>query len=97
MIRSFGNQGTEDIYDGENTKRARKTCPKELWEKARDLLDALNYASELKDAERTPGADLHRLRGDREGDYAIRINDQFRITFRWTERGPEGVQIEDYH
>lgn len=97
MIRSFGDQGTEDIYDGKNTKRARKSCPRQLWQKARDLLDVLNYASELRDAERTPGARLHRLKGDREGEHAVRVNDQYRITFRWTDRGPEDVRIEDYH
>jgi len=97
MIRSFGDEGTEDIYQGNNTKRARKKCPRELWSKARDLMDVLNYASELKDTERTPGARLHSLKGQRAEQHAVSINDQYRITFRWTDNGPEEVTVEDYH
>lgn len=97
MIRSFGDQGTADIYEGNNTKRARKKCPKDLWSKARDLMDALNYASELEDAERTPGARLHPLKGERAGEHAISINEQYRITFRWTDNGAKELSIEDYH
>jgi len=97
MIRSFGDQGTEDIYEGRNTKRARNSCPRELWSKARDLMDALNYASELKDTKRTPGARLHPLKGQRSGEHAVSINDQYRITFERTEHGPKEVTIEDYH
>lgn len=97
MIQSFDDDGTADIYNGENTKKARTTCPRELWDKANKLLDALNTASVLEDAERTPGADLHPLKGDQEGRHAVSINRQYRISFRWTDQGPENVRIEDYH
>lgn len=95
-IQSFGNKGTEDIYEGKDTKRARKTCPKELWGVAWRKLDAVKRAAELRDL-RSPGYGLEKLRGDRKGQHSIRINDQYRICFVWTEDGPAEVEIVDYH
>jgi len=69
----------------------------QLWAIARRKLDQLNQASELGDLSKPPGNKLERLKGDRRGQQAIRINDQFRICFRWTREGPEKVEIVDYH
>ena len=57
----------------------------------------LDAAERLTDLMSPPGNRLEPLKGDRKGQHSIRINDQFRICFRWTERGPEGVEIVDYH
>lgn len=97
MIRSFRDRGTEDVFNGENTPAARKACPQEAWERARRKLDQLNQAAVLEDLRVPPGNRLEALKGDRGGQYSIRINDQYRVCFRWTDRGPEDVEITDYH
>jgi proteic killer suppression protein len=97
MIRSFADRGTRDVFDGENTKHARRTCPRTIWSVARRKLDMLHYADELSDLASPPGNRLESLAGDRRGYESIRINDQYRICFRWTPNGPEEVEIIDYH
>lgn len=97
MIRSFADQGTRDIFDGSDTKAARKTCPQDLRNVAVRKLDRLNQAEELADLRVPPGNRLEKLRGDRGGQHSIRINEQFRICFRWTDHGPADVEIVDYH
>jgi proteic killer suppression protein len=97
VIRSFANTGTEDVFNGHSTKAARKICPDVLWSVARRKLDALDYAARLIDLRFPPGNRLEALKGDRKGEHSIRINDQYRICFRWTDTGPENVGIEDYH
>lgn len=97
MIQSFGSDGTNDIFDDRNTKAARKTCPRTLWPVARRKLDQLNQAEVLDDLRAPPRNRLEKLRGDRRGQHSIRINEQYRVCFRWTERGPEDVEIVDYH
>lgn len=96
VIQNFANDGTEDIYNGENTKDARKTC-QELWRKARKKFTFLNTAQELNDLRTLPSDRLESLSGSRENQYSIRINDQYRICFGWTEKGPTDVEIVDYH
>ena len=64
---------------------------------ARRKLALPNAAHELNDLRRPPGNRLEALHGDREGHHAIRISDQYRICFRWTEDGPANVEIVDYH
>lgn len=96
MIFSFRDRGTEDIFDGENTKAARRTLPSKLHSKAGSTLDRLNSAVSLRSLS-LPGLQLEKLRGDRAGQHSIRINDQYRICFRWTEKGAEDVEIVDYH
>ena len=93
----FRNQGTADVFAGTYSKAARKVCPPDLFPTAKRKLDALNAASELKDLRVPPGNRLEALHGDREGQYSIRINDQFRLCFVWTEQGPAEVEIVDYH
>ena len=97
MIGSFGDDGTEDIFDGRDTKKARKSCPQNLWRVARRKLDQVNQARDLDDLRVPPGNRLEPLTGDREGRHSIRINDQYRVCFAWAEDGAEEVEIVDYH
>jgi len=97
MIRSFRNRGTEDIFDGSDTRSARKTCPRNLWQIARRKLDQINRVRGLRDLAIPPGNRLERLRGDRAGQHSIRINDQFRICFRWERGFANEVEVTDYH
>ena len=97
MIQSFGNKASEDIFNGNNTKNARKTCPKALWKVARRKLDQLDSVVELKELKIPPGNKLEILIGDRKNEYSIRINDQYRICFVWLHSGPDCIEITDYH
>ena len=97
MIQSFADPATEDIYNGRSTKAARKRLSAQLQSVARRKLDALDAAETLQDLRVPPGNRLEALKGDRQGQYSIRINDQFRICFAWTMNGPELVEIVDYH
>jgi proteic killer suppression protein len=97
MIVSFKNKGTEDVFDGNNTKDARKTCPINLRAVARRKLDQLNASVSLNDLRVPPGNRLEALEGNREGQHSIRINDQYRICFIWTGQGAIEVEIVDYH
>ena len=81
MIVSFKDPGTEDVFNGENTKAARRVCPPALWKVAARKLDLLDSAASLQDLRAPPGNRLEALRGDREGQYSIRINERYRICF----------------
>jgi len=97
MIRSFRDAGTEDIFNGADSKRARKTCPAHLWKVARRKLELLDSAGKLDDL-RVPTANrLEALKGDRAGQHGLRVNDQYRLCFVWTDQGPTRVEIVDYH
>jgi proteic killer suppression protein len=97
VIRSFHDKGTEDVFNGRATKTARKTLPSNLLRVAQRKLDQLNQAAILDDLKVPPGNQLEALKADRRGQHAIRINDQFRVCFVWTDMGPERVEITDYH
>lgn len=97
MILSFKNQGTEDIFDGNDSKQARKQYPTSCWEVARRKLDRLNAASSLDDIKVPPGNRLEALKGERKGQHSIRINDQYRICFIWMQEGISEIEIVDYH
>ncbi|GBF52653.1 HigB toxin protein [Microcystis sp. 0824] len=97
MILSFRNTATEDIFNGEDTKKARKVCPRNLWNVARRKLDLVDSATSLDDLRVPPNNRLEVLVGDRQGQYSIRINDQYRICFIWTVNGAKMVEIVDYH
>ncbi len=97
MIVSFADAGSEAIFEGEDSKRARKTCPQTLWRVAVRKLDALNQAAVLTDLRSPPGNYLEALKGNRDGQHSIRINQQYRICFNWTAEGPTNVEITDYH
>lgn len=97
MIRAFKNPGAEDIFNGRNTKEARRCCPQGLWAVASRKLDQVDSAAILQDLRVPPGNRLEQLSGDRVGQWSIRINDQYRICFLWTDNGPDEVEIVDYH
>jgi proteic killer suppression protein len=97
MIRTFADQGTEDVFDGKNSGSARRACPRSLWKVAYRKLDQLDSAMELMDLRIPPGNRLEALKGDRKGEHRIRINERYRICFKWTDAGPEDVEIVDYH
>ena len=96
MIVSFGDEATEDIFHGNNTKAARR-LPTVLWNVARRKLDMLNAAHELRDLMVPPGNRLEALRAEWAGHHSIRINDQFRIVFQWTDGNAHDVRVTDYH
>lgn len=93
MIRSFHCKETEAIYHGE---RSRK-LPGDIQKVARRKLRMLNNACSLQDLRVPPNNRLEKLKGDREGQYSIRINDQWRICFDWFEDNVYNVEITDYH
>jgi proteic killer suppression protein len=95
MILSFENQGTEDVFNGVDSRWARRACPSDLWTVARRKLDQLNTVTRLESLRLPPGNRLETLSGDRAGQYSVRINDQYRICFRWALTGPEAVEIVD--
>lgn len=97
MIVSFRNQGTRDIWYGEDTRAARKACPNTLWGAAFKQLSVLNRVREVEELRVPPGNRLEVLWRDRAGQHSIRINRQYRICFRWMDDGPADVEIVDYH
>ena len=97
MIVTFKDRGTEDIFNGDNTRAARQSCPESLWKIAVRKLDQLDSVTVLDDLRVPPGNRLEALSGDRKGRYSIRINAQFRICFVWSTQGPNEVEIVDYH
>ena len=97
MIRSFETSGTEDVFNGRNTKDARKTCPRDLWRVAARKLEQLDSVERLEELRIPPGNRLEALTRSRKGQHSIRVNEQFRVCFIWTEEGPSAVEIVDYH
>jgi toxin HigB-1 len=97
VIGSFRDKGTEDLFDGRDTKQSRKACPSDLVSVARRKLDQLNQAVVLGDLRAPPSNRLEKLKDERLGQYSIRINDQWRVCFRWTDSSAEDVEIVDYH
>ena len=97
MIKSFENKGIEDIYDGIDSTSARKRCPKELWSIARRKLDQVNRAMDLNDLSAPQGNRLEKLKGGRKGQLSIRINQRYRICFRWENGDAYEVEIADYY
>ena len=97
MIVSFKDRATEDIFDSKDSKAARKLCPQNLWSTARRKLDQLNAVTSLEELTIPPGNRLEALKGDRKGQHSIRINQQYRICFIWTQQGASEVEIVDYH
>lgn len=93
MIRSFANRRCELFF-------REASCPAQ-WQAFADVakrkLDMLDAANKLLDLRSPPGNRLEALKGDREGQHSIRINDQFRVCFRWADNGPTDVEIVDYH
>lgn len=93
MIQTFKDAATEAAFRG----RREKGFPADLFRIARRKLAMLNAAPSLNTLRAPPGNRLHGLVGDRAGQHAIRINDQYRICFRWSDAGPTDVEIVDHH
>jgi len=94
MIRSFKGEFAEAVF---RERRIGKGFPADIARVARRKLAQLNNATVLGDLANLPGNRLEALRGDLAGKHSIRVNDQWRIVFRWTDQGPEEVEITDYH
>jgi len=97
MIESFKDRASEDIFNGINSKAARKACPQTLWQVAARKLDQLDSVQSLEELKVPPGNRFESLSGDRKTEYSIRINEQYRICFMWGKSGPYNVEVTDYH
>jgi toxin HigB-1 len=97
MIRSFADNATRDIYDSTASKKARSLLGPNLWSMAQRKLDLIEAAININDLRTPPSNHLELLKGKRTGMYSIRINDQYRVIFKWKDEGAEEVQIIDYH
>ena len=93
MIKSFKNKETEKIYNREGSDK----LPRDIQQVALRKLRMINNAKNLNDLRIPPANRLEKLRGDREGQHSIRINDQWRICFTWQEGEADDVEITDYH
>ncbi len=96
-ILNFKSKGTEDINYGRTTKEALKTIPKDLHRKAQVKLARLGAVTSMQDLLEIRGHRLEKLKGDRKDQYSIRINDQYRICFKWVNNNAVDVEIVDYH
>jgi len=92
MIRSFADKETRGLWEAEKSRRYASIA-----RVAMRRLIQLNAAEAIEDLRVPPGNRLEALSGDRRGQYSVRINQQYRICFSWTEEGPSGVEIVDYH
>jgi proteic killer suppression protein len=96
VIESFGNTLAEDLFEDKNSK-ATKAFPPELRRAARRKLQYVHEAADLRDLKTPPGNRLEGVKGDFRGLHSIRINDQWRVVFRWSGGNAFDVQIVDYH
>lgn len=92
MIKRFRCSDTQALFEAGKSRRWSS-----IGAVAQRKLIQLHAARELRDLASPPGNRLEALKGDREGQHSIRVNDQWRVCFRWTEEGPEDVEIVDYH
>jgi toxin HigB-1 len=97
VIRSFADAATEDLFNGVDSRRARRACPAGLWSVARRKLTQLNRVESLQELAVPPGTRLERLRADRAGKHSIRVNDQYTVCFRWEDGYADEVEVIDYH
>ncbi len=96
-IGSFKNKGTMDINYGKNTKDALRLLPKTLHKKAQVKLARLGAVTSVRDLQEIRGNRFEVLKGDRKGQSSIRINDRYRICFKWEKENAKDVEIVDYH
>ena len=96
MIKNIADKTTRDVYDGTNSKQSRR-LPGELHPKTRRLLDQINAAPSIDFLRVPPGNRLEKLSGDMETYWSVRINDQWRIVFRWSDGDAYDVRITDCH
>ncbi|MBS4729706.1 type II toxin-antitoxin system RelE/ParE family toxin [Mycobacterium sp. SM1] len=93
MIRSFRDSATEAVWDLRYTKRIGRNLAK----RAREKMQLIDAAGSIDDLRVPPGNRLEKLSGDRDGQYSVRVNDQWRICFAWTNGGADDVELTDYH
>lgn len=93
MIRSFKHKLSRSVAEG----TVKKGFPADLVHRAQQLIILLNAAADIKDLRSPPGNRLEALSGNRDGQYSIRINQQWRICFVWSDGGADEVEIVDYH
>lgn len=96
MITSFGDKATEYLYHGKKSKETRK-YPQDIIKVALRKLDMLNGTRSIKDLRSPPGNKLETLKGDLKGFFSIRVNDQWRIIFKWESEQATEVKLTDYH
>ena len=96
-IRNFKNKGTEDINYGKASKEALQTLPRELHRRAQIKLARLGAATSMRDLQEIRGNRFEKLRGNRKGQYSVRINEKYRICFGWEKENAVEVEITDYH
>jgi proteic killer suppression protein len=96
MIASFSDRATEDLYHGRPTARARR-FPHEVIDAALVKMDSLNGAASMLDLRSPPGNRLEALKGELKGFHSIRVNDQWRLVFRWQGNDAHKVRLTDYH
>ena len=96
MIRSFTDDTTRDLFAGINSTAARR-IPQRLWRVAQWKLKQVDLAAQLADLDIPPANRLEPLKGERRGRHSIRVNDQYRMTFRWERTDAYDVCCEDYH
>ena len=97
VIRSFADAATADLFNGVDSRRARQACPSSLWTVVARKLTQLNRVREQRELAVPPGNRLEALKGARRGQHSIRINDQYRICFRWEDGYADDVEVTDYH
>jgi proteic killer suppression protein len=95
-VTRWKNKGTEDLFDGVNSREARQLLPRNLVRIAQRKLSLVASAATLDALRAPPNNRLEALKGDRQGQYSIRINEQYRICFNWTDFA-EGIEVVDYH
>lgn len=96
-ITNFRNKGTEDINYGRSSKEALRILPKNFHKKAQVKLARLSAATSIQDLREIRGNRFEMLKGKRKGQSSIRINDQYRICFKWKKEHAIEVEITDYH
>jgi proteic killer suppression protein len=96
MIVSFGDRATEDLYHGRPTSRAKR-LPRDVAAAALVKMDIINAAAAILDLGAPPGNRLEALKGDLKGLHSIRVNDQWRLVFRWEGNDAHDVRLMDYH
>ena len=93
MIKSFGNKETEKVYRRDYVKK----LPTEIQQGSLRKLRMLNNAKSMQDLRSPPGNRLEKLKGDREGQYSMRVNEQWRVCFEWKDNDAYEVEITEYH
>ncbi len=96
MIQSFADETSADLFRERNTRAARRV-PSDIWRIVQRKLKALDVAARLEDLRIPAGNRLEVLKGDQAGRHSVRVNDQYRVTFRWEQGHAYEVRVEDYH